>query len=271
MSALQRSDISGKAWTVKTCTSARAPPEHQEALVEVAEVRTVWVDPTSYALAFYAFSFLSYRIPVARLCIPVARLRIAVARLRIPVSPYPRIPVSPYPVSPYPRIPVSPYPVSPYPRIPVFRIPVAAVDFRSAPLLDVPTKAKLRPLDKSSTTHSFHSGISLGDTVGTGNPTTVGKMFHTVLDGGIPASVLAGHYHDTYRMGVSNILTSLEHGLRTIDSSIGGLGRCSYSPGATGNVATEDFLCTRRLETERDRGGRDVGFEGAEPHDLERV
>ncbi|TFK83526.1 hypothetical protein K466DRAFT_602773 [Polyporus arcularius HHB13444] len=79
-------------------------------------------------------------------------------------------------------------------------------------------------------------------------------MFRTVLDGGIPASVLAGHYHDTYRLGVSNILTSLEHGLRTIDSSIGGLGRCSYSPGpgATGNVATEDFLC-------------------AEPHDLERV
>ncbi len=159
----------------------------------------------------------------------VLSYRIPVARLRIPVSPYPRIPVSPYP-----------------------RIPVAVVDFRTAPLLDVPTKANLGPFDKSSRTHSFHSGISLGDTV------------HTVLDGGIPASVLAvctsprdmtsahfsqGHYHDTYRVGVSNILTSLEHGLRTIDSSIGGLGRCSYSPGATGNVATEDVLCTRRLET----------------------
>lgn len=32
------------------------------------------------------------------------------------------------------------------------------------------------------------------------------------------------------------------HGIRTIDSSVGGLGGCPYSPGATGNVATEDVL-----------------------------
>lgn len=31
-------------------------------------------------------------------------------------------------------------------------------------------------------------------------------------------------------------------GLRTVDASIGGLGGCPYSPGATGNVATEDVL-----------------------------
>ena len=43
-------------------------------------------------------------------------------------------------------------------------------------------------------------------------------------------------------MGVSNILTSLDYGLRTFDSSVGGLGGCPYSPGATGNVATEDVL-----------------------------
>ena len=47
-------------------------------------------------------------------------------------------------------------------------------------------------------------------------------------------------------MGVSNILTSLEHGLRTFDSSVGGLGGCPYSPGATGNVATEDVLYALR-------------------------
>ena len=38
------------------------------------------------------------------------------------------------------------------------------------------------------------------------------------------------------------MLTALEHGIRTIDSSVGGLGGCPYSPGATGNVATEDVL-----------------------------
>jgi hydroxymethylglutaryl-CoA lyase len=38
------------------------------------------------------------------------------------------------------------------------------------------------------------------------------------------------------------VLTALRHGIRTIDSSVGGLGGCPYSPGATGNVATEDVL-----------------------------
>lgn len=43
-------------------------------------------------------------------------------------------------------------------------------------------------------------------------------------------------------MAVANVLTALDHGIRTIDSSVGGLGGCPYSPGATGNVATEDVL-----------------------------
>lgn len=37
-------------------------------------------------------------------------------------------------------------------------------------------------------------------------------------------------------------MTALDLGLRTIDASVGGLGGCPYSPGATGNVATEDVL-----------------------------
>ncbi len=37
-------------------------------------------------------------------------------------------------------------------------------------------------------------------------------------------------------------MTALLAGIRTLDSSIGGLGGCPYSPGATGNVATEDIL-----------------------------
>lgn len=35
-------------------------------------------------------------------------------------------------------------------------------------------------------------------------------------------------------------------GIRTIDTSVGGLGGCPYSPGATGNVATEDVLYALR-------------------------
>ena len=43
-------------------------------------------------------------------------------------------------------------------------------------------------------------------------------------------------------MGVANALAAIQHGVRTIDSSVGGLGGCPYSPGATGNLATEDLL-----------------------------
>ena len=43
-------------------------------------------------------------------------------------------------------------------------------------------------------------------------------------------------------MGIANVFTALEHGVRTIDSSVAVLGGCPYAPGATGNVATEDVL-----------------------------
>lgn len=58
----------------------------------------------------------------------------------------------------------------------------------------------------------------------------------------IPASQLAGHFHDTYGMAIANIVASLELGLRTFDSSVSGLGGCPYATGASGNVATEDVV-----------------------------
>jgi hydroxymethylglutaryl-CoA lyase len=33
-----------------------------------------------------------------------------------------------------------------------------------------------------------------------------------------------------------------EEGVRTFDSSLGGLGGCPYAPGASGNVASEDVV-----------------------------
>jgi hydroxymethylglutaryl-CoA lyase len=39
-----------------------------------------------------------------------------------------------------------------------------------------------------------------------------------------------------------NSFVALEHGIRTFDSSVGGLGGCPYAQGATGNVATEDLV-----------------------------
>ncbi|MHA3916489.1 hydroxymethylglutaryl-CoA lyase [Halovulum sp. GXIMD14793] len=80
--------------------------------------------------------------------------------------------------------------------------------------------------------------ISLGDTIGKGQPEAVDAMLKAVL-GVVPADRLAGHFHDTEGRALDNIAVSLDHGLRVFDSAVGGLGGCPYAPGAAGNVATE--------------------------------
>ena len=80
--------------------------------------------------------------------------------------------------------------------------------------------------------------ISLGDTIGQATPERLDKTLQTVLDS-VPASALAGHYHDTNQRALENISLSLGHGIRVFDAAVGGLGGCPYAPGAKGNVATE--------------------------------
>jgi hydroxymethylglutaryl-CoA lyase len=85
--------------------------------------------------------------------------------------------------------------------------------------------------------------VSLGDTNGVGTPGTVGRLLrYLVEERGIPPERLAAHFHDTYGQAIVNSLVALEHGIRTFDSSVGGLGGCPYAKGATGNVATEDLV-----------------------------
>lgn len=79
--------------------------------------------------------------------------------------------------------------------------------------------------------------ISLGDTIGQATPEKILAMLNAVLEV-VPPEKLAGHYHDTAGRALLNIEASLEKGLRTFDSSVGGLGGCPYAPGAAGNVAT---------------------------------
>ena len=50
------------------------------------------------------------------------------------------------------------------------------------------------------------------------------------------------HLHDTYGQALANIYASLQMGVSSFDTSVGGLGGCPYARGATGNVATEDVL-----------------------------
>ncbi len=80
--------------------------------------------------------------------------------------------------------------------------------------------------------------ISLGDTVGQGTPEKIDAMLAAVLNE-VPASHLAGHYHDTAGRALMNIDASLARGVRVFDAAVGGLGGCPYAPGAAGNVATE--------------------------------
>ena len=83
--------------------------------------------------------------------------------------------------------------------------------------------------------------ISLGDTIGVGNPATIRRMIEACARV-VPIARLAGHYHDTYGMAIANIYASLQLGMATFDSSVAGLGGCPYARGASGNVATEDVV-----------------------------
>ena len=80
--------------------------------------------------------------------------------------------------------------------------------------------------------------VSLGDTTGKGNPDQTIKIVNECLTFTTPDK-LAGHFHDTFKNALNNIRVCLDHGIRTFDSSVGGLGGCPYSPGSKGNVATE--------------------------------
>ncbi|XP_024387727.1 uncharacterized protein [Physcomitrium patens] len=83
--------------------------------------------------------------------------------------------------------------------------------------------------------------ISLGDTIGIGNPGTVRRMLQAVMQE-VPASKLGVHFHNTYGQALVNIVVALQMGINVVDSSVAGLGGCPYAKGATGNVATEEVL-----------------------------
>lgn len=83
--------------------------------------------------------------------------------------------------------------------------------------------------------------ISLGDTIGTGNPASTQRLLSALLTV-IDKQKLAVHMHDTYGMAIANIHTALHYGISVVDASVAGLGGCPYAQGATGNVATEDVI-----------------------------
>jgi len=83
--------------------------------------------------------------------------------------------------------------------------------------------------------------LSLGDTIGVGNPRQTVEILEAILRYARPEQ-LALHLHDTRGTALANALTGLSAGVATFDASVGGLGGCPYAPGAAGNLASEDLV-----------------------------
>jgi len=83
------------------------------------------------------------------------------------------------------------------------------------------------------------SGLS--DTVGYANPAQVRQRFRRLREE-LGEHAGAAHLHNTRGLGLANCLAAYDEGVRTFDSSLGGLGGCPYAPGASGNVVTEDLV-----------------------------
>jgi hydroxymethylglutaryl-CoA lyase len=87
----------------------------------------------------------------------------------------------------------------------------------------------------------FCDGVALADTVGYANPAQVRRVFKRVKQE-IGGKLEGAHFHNTRGLGLANALAAYEEGVRSFDSSMGGLGGCPFAPGASGNVITEDLV-----------------------------
>jgi hydroxymethylglutaryl-CoA lyase len=96
--------------------------------------------------------------------------------------------------------------------------------------------------------------VIIADTIGAANPRQVKELMELLVPN-MGAGRLSCHFHDTRGMALANVLAALNEDIREFDSSIGGLGGCPFSPGASGNLATEDLALM--LESM----GMDIGFQ----------
>jgi len=83
--------------------------------------------------------------------------------------------------------------------------------------------------------------LSVADTIGMANPSESYLLFSRLVEE-VPNTMITGHFHDTRKMGIANIVSAMQAGITRFDTSAGGLGGCPFAPGATGNVATEDVV-----------------------------
>ncbi len=83
--------------------------------------------------------------------------------------------------------------------------------------------------------------LNLCDTTGMANPRQVARVARGVLEAFGDTSV-AMHFHNTRGAGMANLIAAMQNGIRSFETSFGGLGGCPFAPGAAGNVCTEDAV-----------------------------
>lgn len=84
--------------------------------------------------------------------------------------------------------------------------------------------------------------VSIGDTLGIATPKQTEQLLKLFIKRGLSLKSIALHMHDTRGMALANALMGMQYGVRTFDSSLGGVGGCPYAKGASGNLATEDLV-----------------------------
>jgi hydroxymethylglutaryl-CoA lyase len=89
--------------------------------------------------------------------------------------------------------------------------------------------------------------ISLADTAGHAYPVQVERLFAAVFDLD-PNIECTCHFHNTYGLGMANIIAGLRAGVTSFETSFAGLGGCPFTKVAAGNVATEDFVNVLQLQ-----------------------
>jgi len=83
--------------------------------------------------------------------------------------------------------------------------------------------------------------VAFGDTTGMANPRQVSEFFADATER-LDSVELTAHFHNTRGQGLANVLSALEQGIDSFESSFGELGGCPVPPGSTGNISTEDLV-----------------------------
>ena len=83
--------------------------------------------------------------------------------------------------------------------------------------------------------------ISLCDTPGMANPKRISELLDEVLSL-FPDLQISIHLHNTNGLGLVNLFSALDFGIKEIDTSLGGIGGSPFIKNSKGNIATEDVI-----------------------------